>query len=884
MNQEAENLFHELVDLTAEQRESYYVARQVPELLRAEVETLLRFDFGAEHAIADCIAGSAEQILEASPAPGARCGPYRLTRLLGRGGMGSVFLAERVDGEVEQRAAIKLLRYGDQGSWSRDRFLRERRILAALSHSGIARLLNAGHTAQGQPFLAMDYIDGEPIDVYAKKLDLRAKLTLFLKVCDAVSYAHRNLIIHRDLKPSNILVNSHGEPKLLDFGIAKILDESLDRAGDLTQTRERMLTPDFASPEQVRGGAQTTATDIYSLGAVLYKLLIGHSPHIFPAGASGGIEEAICSRDTQPPSRWNREIPRDLDDILGKALRKEPVARYASVDALADDLRAFLEWRPVRARSGNVWYRTRKFVRRYRLPVTAAALMLAGLSIGLFAANRERAIAQRRFDQVRQIANKALALDTEIKNLPGATKAREEIVGMSEQYLAGLGAEARGDPKLAYEVAAGYIQLAVIQGVPTGPTLGRTAEAEASLNKANALLQSILKTSPRDKDALIVAADAEQDLMILASTQKRGGEMRTHAQAAAAHVEAYLAIPPVSADGRTEAARILSNVALAHKNAHLYSDSIRYARRAAEVGRSDGDELILANVLSVLADSLRFSGDLDGALQAIQDARTALDKAAFPSDVVRRSNIFNVLWREGSILGRHDSINLDRPDEAIAVLRQAYQLVELGAEQDRNDSNIRVLLGSAARELGPILTPRDPRGALAVYDKALLHNHEAKANSALRRSEAALLTGSSYPLRRLNRAAEARERLDLAVRVLREINEYPEDKINPDGEAAYVRLALGDHFADHGDPRRAAEKYRELLDKVTAFKPDVAGDLQDAVRISNLSRRLSDVDRRIGNREEADALTVSRVALWQGWLRKLPNNPFILQQARAAQQ
>ncbi len=456
--------------------------------------------------------------------------------------MGSVYLGERADGEVKQRAAIKLLRYGSNQPWFRDRFLRERQILATLDHSGIARLLDAGQTADGQPFLAMDYVDGTPIDVYAQDLDLRAKLRLFLQVCDAVSYAHRNLIVHRDLKPSNILVSRSGEPKLLDFGIAKILDASLDPNADQTQTRERLLTPEFASPEQVRGGAQTTATDIYSLGAVLYKLLTGRSPHTFASGAPGEIEAAICLQDPQAPSRVNPQIPKDLDYILGKALRKEPGERYPSIDVFADDLRAFLEWRPIRARSGNTWYRTRKFLRRYRVAVGAIALTLAGLSIGLYIANRERLTAQRRFQQVRQIANKALALDTTIRGLPGGTKAREEIVAMSQEYLAGLGAEARSDRELALEVALGYIRLALIQGVPTAPNLGRYAEAEVSLKKAGDLLEDVLKASPRNKEALAAAAEVDLDLMILANTDHRRDEALAHARKSAARLEEFLSI------------------------------------------------------------------------------------------------------------------------------------------------------------------------------------------------------------------------------------------------------------------------------------------------------------------------------------------------------
>ncbi len=880
MNREAENLFHELVDLPADQRESYYLKQRIPAEVRAEVEGLLLFDTGAEHALTDCVAASAEQLLQpAGSIPGARCGPYRLIRLLGRGGMGSVYLGERVDGEIEQRAAIKLLRYGGNEPWFRDRFLRERQILASLSHVGIARLLDAGHTSEGQPYLAMDYIDGTPIDVYAQSLSTRAKLLLFLQVCDAVSYAHHNLVIHRDLKPSNILVNSAGEPKLLDFGIAKILDESTDQ----TQTRERLLTPDYASPEQARGEAQTTATDVYSLGAVLYKLLTGRSPHVFSGDAPGAINAVIGNQDTLAPSRINREIPRDLDYILGKALRKEPLDRYPSVEAFADDVRAFLEFRVVRARSGNGWYRARKFMRRYRFVVAATVLTVSGLAIGLYVANRERVVSERRFQEVRQIANKALALDNTIRVLPGATKAREEIVAMSQSYLEGLGTEARGDQALALEVAEAYTHLALIQGVPTDSNLGRYEQAEVSLKKADALLQGVLKDSPRNKRALLAAAETDHDLMILANSDHRREETLAEARKAADYVEAFLSVPTPSPVDNRDASRLLSNIALAHKNLHLYGDAIKYARRAVEVGRSgaNSDEM-LSNALSVLADSLRFSGDLDGALQAIKDARTRVESAIIPGDVTRRSSLFNVLWREGTILGQDASISLGRPAEAIPVLKQAFDTEEQVAEEDPNDSRARILIGSAARELGPLLTRADPAAALAIYDKGLLRIREIKNNRDARRTEAVLLAGSSYALRKLHRTAEARQRIDTAIGLLHESKDLPRDRINPDSEAEKTLAALADHLGDTGQVQRAAAAYRQLLGEIMAFQPDAANDLRDAIRVSNIELAASTLDRRAGNRAEADTLDAARRVLWQGWSAKLPGNAFVLRQAAAA--
>jgi len=410
MDYDVESLFGDVADLTVDERERYFDQRQVPPAVRAEVTALCRFD-AHNASLTDCISEIASQVLrrDCAPADGEACGPYKLVRLLGKGGMGTVFLAERADGEVTQKVAIKFILGGSDHPSRRDRFLRERQILASLNHPGIARLFDAGHSAagqnEGQPYLVMEYIEGVPVDEFAGNLDVRGKLKVFLQVCSALAYAHRNLVIHRDLKPSNILVDANGQAKLLDFGIARILDDELGAGGPPGRTNvgtpgrtnggtpggtnggtpggtpsgtmERLLTPDYASPEQVHGRAQTTATDVYSLGAVLYRLLTGRSPHARAAGNSQPVETIICSVDPPPPSRLDPSLPHDLDFIVAKALRKEPEQRYTSVDALADDVVAFLDWRPIRARSGSAWYRTRRMLRRNWLAASAiSAAML----------------------------------------------------------------------------------------------------------------------------------------------------------------------------------------------------------------------------------------------------------------------------------------------------------------------------------------------------------------------------------------------------------------------------------------------------------------------------------------------------------------------------
>ncbi|HUA64168.1 MAG TPA: protein kinase [Verrucomicrobiae bacterium] len=460
MNTRVEELFHELADLPPEARTRYFAEHAVDTSTRHEVEALLAFDSGASSFLIRDISAAASRTLPQLDGVGWRCGPYRLLNLIGRGGMGAVYLAERVDGEVTQRVAVKLLPVG-AGDPLRERFLQERQILASLTHPNIARMLDAGRLDNGQPFLAMEYVDGQPIDVFAADLNLRQKIVLFLKVCAAVAYLHRNLIVHRDLKPSNILVTgegSEGEPKLLDFGIAKILDASTQS----TMTSMRMLTPDYASPEQVTGAKVSTATDIYSLGAVLYRLLTGKPAHQFDDHSAEAIARAVTTREATRPSTWAPELKGDLEFVLAKALRKDPQDRYATVEQFADDLAAFLEARPVRARSGTVWYGARKFVRRHRaavalsgLALLAAAAGVASIVIEARAVRAERDFALRQLSRAEAVndLNSFVLSDAAPSSKPFTVK---DLLGRAERLVERQSSEDSGRIDLLVEIGHQY--------------------------------------------------------------------------------------------------------------------------------------------------------------------------------------------------------------------------------------------------------------------------------------------------------------------------------------------------------------------------------------------------------------------------------------------
>ena len=880
MNKLVRLLFHEVADLSPAERARIFSLRAVAPDVRAEIESLLKFDSGGGHLLTNRISQVAAEVWpDDEPAEVGSCGPYRVIRLLGSGGMGAVYLAERVDGEIQQKVAIKLLRAdANRASWQ-ERFLRERQLLAYLNHVSVARLLDAGHTAGGRPYLVMEYVDGVPIDVYAADKDLRTQLELFLRVCEGVAHAHHHLIIHRDLKPSNILVDASGQPKLLDFGIAKLVDATADP----TQTVERLLTPNYASPEQLRGTIQTTATDVYSLGAVLYRLLTGRSPHEGGEAGSQALEILAGTREIPPPEHLNPNLPVDLAFILRKALRNEPRERYPTVDELIGDVRAFLESRPVRARSGDTWYRTRKFLRRYWVPVAAGALVLASLSAGLYLANRQRLLAERRFDQLRKLSAKVFELDQVIRNLPGSTRVRQNLVSASLEYLEGLASDANKDVDLARDVGEGYWRVGRVQGVPTDLNLGQALQAEVNLQKADRFIDLVLASRPQDRKALLLSGVIAEDRMILADSDRRRADALEHARKATERLDRLWRLGDVKGSDFSELMAAYLNIALAYLNAHRYADSAILSRRAIDLTKAMPSERErTAAGLSILASALRYQGDLDGALAAIVAARNATQQAAYPDPATRMIDLYGVMLRQGLILGEDGNINLNRPREAIDILQSAVDLTEEYARKDPNDSLTRARVGTSTRELGNILRHTDPRRALAVYDLGIRRLSETHQNLKASRGRAVLLAASSYPLRKLHRNGEAAQRIAAAIRILTETKDYPAARISLESEAYTVISAMADDAAARGDVSRAIQLYEDLLSRVRAARPEPLTDLRDAPRISAIYQAVADLYHRAGDRARAEDMKTRRVQLWSQWDQRLPHNPYVIRQLAIA--
>lgn len=462
---------------------------------------------------------------------GRRIGPYKLERLLGRGGIGAVYLGQRVDGQFDRQVAVKLIDLPVADSLFRERFRQERQILARLSHPCIARMLDGGVSEGGELYLAMEYADGLPVQRYCERhsLAIRDRVALFKSVCAAVRYAHQNLVVHRDLKPDNILVLEDGTPKLLDFGTAKLLS-SVDGAaeGEFTRLGFHSYTPQYASPEQVLGQPVSTASDVYSLGVLLFLLVAGELPYDLKEFTTAEMVRVICQEQPPKPSEKAARgaLDSDIDAIVSKALRKEPDARYASVDRLMADLDAYLGGRTVAAHQGSFRYRAGKFVRRNKLALAASAVLavtvLAGIGGVLWQArianvqrriaNVQRRKAEARAEDLRKLGNSLLSeIDDSIQKIPGSTAAQKLLVGVVSEYLGRAAKDASGDPQLELDLANAYVKLGNVQGNAYYQNIGDAPGALTTLDKAVSIATAIVRQQPGNAAAAHTLAVAQEE-------------------------------------------------------------------------------------------------------------------------------------------------------------------------------------------------------------------------------------------------------------------------------------------------------------------------------------------------------------------------------------
>lgn len=731
--------------------------------LRAEVEKLLAEDKPASKFLEESPLNAFS--LSSSEEPdhflGNQIGSYRIIEQIGSGGMGAVYKAARSDDQYHTEVAIKLIKRGMDTDAVLRQFRNERQILANLQHPNIARLLDGGSTDTGLPYFVMEYIEGQPVDVYCdeRKLSTIERLKLFRTVCAALSYAHRNLVIHRDLKPSNILVTSDGTPKLLDFGIAKLLHVETNATMTVATAAElRAMTPEYASPEQVKGELITTSSDVYSLGVLLYELLTGHRPYRFKNRRPEEVARVISEVDPPRPSHsiadselQNAELktnpkseirnPKllrgDVDNIVLKALRKQPERRYSSVDQLSEDIRRHMEGLPVSARKDTVGYRTQKFVQRHKAGVVGALLVMAALIVGMATtlwqvrvARAERARAERRFNDVRRLANSFMfEVHDEIDK--GPLKAKELVVKKALEYLDSLSQEALNDKGLQSELATAYSRIGLIQAGGLLSNLSDTKGALESYRKAVAIREGLAAVEPDNSEArYLLASSYNYTGELMAIPLAKPAEALPYARKAQAILEPLVAANPTRREFRRELASAYRTIAEATNNLSEATPEARSAARelhlkgvalyAALAAENPNDLEIhrrLASGYASIAIRLNGEGKIAESVeyfqkaQAVDERLIAVDKnnIAYRRDsAVTLSNLGVALLKLG-----------DRPG-ALEHARKALALyVELAAE-DKNDANARKDLAIGYRNLAQASADGgDKVGATQSYLRAI---------------------------------------------------------------------------------------------------------------------------------------------------------------------
>ncbi len=751
---------------------------------------------------------SAEQQLT-----GKRIGPYRVLDLIGEGGMGQVYLAERDDGAFDAKVAVKVIRASAIGSRAVTQFERERQILSDLRHPGIANLLDGGTTEDGMPFVVMEYIEGDPLDVYLRynPLSIEDRVRLFLKVCAAVEHAHRALVIHRDIKPSNVLVTADGEPKLLDFGIARSL---LPRESG-EETVAMLLTPAYASPEQVTGEPLTTATDVYSLGVALYQMLTGERPFETESLSPAQYEEMITQRRPDAPSQRARQrelaewghLRGDLDAIVLKAMAKEPERRYASVAEFAADLRRYLDGYAVQAKGDSFAYRFGKFVRRRRLAVAAGVVVTAALAVAYAvtlvqyqAATQARERADARFDQARQLAREVLYdVYDRMSHVQGTLPAREQLAATGERFLDELAADPSAPPDLLLDIGSHYSRLYDLYAGLGVSSLGQIEKGLEQLGKSELALKQLLAQEPDNAKAVAEFIWVKR----LATNHTLHYDMDT--SAAEAHAR----------EGLILADRMLAQAdeqdwAMESRRWNLRIDLVKvlvWARQFDDALALLGEYLPQLEQPSWKSNIRNWPGKRAYAygLRGETHADAGNAEAAIPD------------YQEA--LAYYQGRSAEEPENVqflVQLIRFNHNLGNLYASLDDHDEALRY--GRASRKAAQTVLDAEPRDAQTRRNLALTDQQIAKALSGLERHE------------------EARASIELAVSTFEALAGDDPENDSLVRDQAVALIDAGDIAGARGTPSDGCpfyERAQALYDDLqraggTLSATDVAGGLEPA--------------------------------------------------------
>jgi non-specific serine/threonine protein kinase/serine/threonine-protein kinase len=780
---------------------------------------------------------------------GRLVGAYRLLRLLGTGGTGAVYLAERSDGTFAKRVAVKLL--SPALLPLRDRFLRERELLARLEHPNIARLLDAGATADHLLYLVMDYVEGVPIDRYCteRQLSVDERVALLVQVCGGVAHAHRNLIIHCDIKPENVLVTTDGTVKLLDFGIARQLDPAS------AVTLNRPATPAYSSPEQLQGGAITTMSDVYSLGVLSYVVLTGSGPYALRSDRIGELLQAVLHSEPQRASlipgqspQSARKLRGDLEKVLAMAVAKDPARRYASVEQLADDLKAYRAGDPIRARADTVAYRLRKMAGRHRIAFAVAAILGIALVAATIVSTWQARLAERRLEDLRALA-RAVVFDVNdaLAPIPGTTAARKLVVETALQYLDRVNRDGVSATPLREELAAAYIRIGKVQGGAFLPNLGDSAGAVASFRKAIAAagddgtralerlrIEALINVAQLSADPIrgdpefTAAVDAAERLLL---------ENPSDLQSLRLLADGY--------HGRSTVAHLTNDV---DQHASMARRQLEVRERLRAAGQSAWpDEASLARAIAQLALALEQQGDYASALSELDRAHATLEAArtrAGPNQVLERG-VAEIRSRKAPVL-----VALGRAGDAAGEAQAAVDLLQPLVGSDPQNIQYRADLAYAWLRLG------DARTAEGRLDEGLAMHRRALA---IRRERAARHAGFIFVPWELTRSLNSVGNL-----LLRVAPPQPEEAAAMFSEAREVGLAALEQAPSFTQVRKQVAVAEEGRARAARARgDDHAGEAMAMLRQSAATWR-EVVRRSAGDARSADALARVEAQLAQG--------------------
>jgi non-specific serine/threonine protein kinase/serine/threonine-protein kinase len=722
---EVKRVFGAVLEIDAASRVEWLEANCPDEPLRLEVLSLLQEYDDSTQFLEGTPAGQERAIQQALaiPQPGQKVGPYLLTREIGRGGMGIVYEAVRAGEGFQQRVALKLIRAGMGADTVAERFVFERRILARLEHPSIARLIDGGTTPNGTPYLVMEYVEGHPLDVWCarRRAEVAERVELMVHVCEAVAHAHANLVIHRDLKPSNILVTEAGEVKLLDFGIAKVLSEDTADQTELTRTGMYLLTPDYASPEQIRGDVVTTVSDVYSLGVLLYALLAEQKPYDLTGLPALEALQRVVDTDPKPPSERapagrGKLLKGDLDNIVLKCLRKQPQERYNSARALADDLQAWLAGSPVSATAPTLRYRVSKWVRRHKVEATAVIALTLSILTGTAAtawqarqAQIERDRAQTRFLEVQKLSRSLLfEIYGAVRRLPGGTETTELVLRRATEFLDGLSRDAGEDASLKLELAEGYRRLGDVLGSDYSDNLGRKREALATLQKAEKLATEASQALPelsRPKAILVsllvstalLQLDLEKGDEAQATTERIG---KLIAQMQETHAGDPGALATAAVD-TSQLAMIVTQMKRYDEAVGLYRKAIAsFAALPPSVAELRRNREQMAFAHKRLGGLLIRAGKLEEAKHEYQHA-LAIDRDLFkqdPTDPALELNATFALSDLGLIAKRQGKL-----EESLRLQQEAAQIRDRHLKADARNRRVLNMAGNIHCQLADTL-------------------------------------------------------------------------------------------------------------------------------------------------------------------------------------